>query len=461
MDQPDWLGWAWRELGVRERAGDRNNPRISAMFKDAGHAKIDRDEIAWCAAFVGACIERSGRRSTRSLMARSYLGWGEPITEPRLGAVAVLSRGADPALGHVGFVVGVTDDQVQLLGGNQAQQVNVQSFPKARLIGLRWPVATGTRADAAAPPITREGARSASADARKAADNVNELCPAFERALAHVLEMEGGYSDDPHDPGGPTNKGITIAVYARWIGVELDDRNRTRLVQQLKRIPDAMVREIYATRYWLPASCEAMPPALALMHFDTAVNHGVGTAIRMLQQVVATEVDGEIGPATRAAISAKPLRDTLVSYAELRRERYRALPHFWRFGKGWLRRVDTSLAVACAGLNAVQERTGTRSSTEPGEKEMTTGKETARPEAKWWGESMTIWGVIVTALSTVLPVIGPVIGLDISGEMVRMLGDQVVQIAQAVGGLVGTLMAVYGRVRAEAPIQRRSVSLRL
>ena len=85
----------------------------------------------------------------------------------------------------------------------------------------------------------------------------------------------------------------------------------------------------------------------------------------------------------------------------------------------------------------------------------------ARSDAKWWGESLTIWGVIVTALSTVLPVIGPVIGLDISGEMVRMLGEQVVQITQAIGGLVGTLMAIYGRMRAEVPIERRAVSLRL
>lgn len=466
MKQPDWLDWAWRELGVREQPGSRDHPRIRAMFKDAGHAEIVRDEVAWCAAFVGACLERSGRKSTRSLMARSYLGWGEPIAAPELGALAVMSRGSDPALGHVGFVVGEADDQLQILGGNQGQEVSVKSYPKSRLIGLRWPRGTDKQAGGAevvsetsTEPRTRDevGGPTAESPPARAADSC------FDAALAHVLEMEGGFSDDPNDPGGPTNRGITLAVYAKWIGAANDSKNKARLVQSLKRIPDAMVREIYETRYWLPAGCEPMPAALAIMHFDAAVNHGVGTAIRMLQEAVGAGIDGEIGPETRAAIEARPIRATLVRYADIRRERYRALPHFWRFGRGWLNRVDLTLAEAAQRLTTPgDEQTTRRTSTQKGDRDMVSDRENgARPEAKWWGESLTIWGVIVTALSTVLPVIGPVIGLDISGEMVRMLGEQVVQITQAIGGLVGTLMAIYGRMRAEVPIERRAVSLRL
>ena len=476
MQQPDWLEWAWRELGVREQAGSRDNPRIRAMFKDAGHADIARDEVAWCAAFVGACLERSGRRSTRSLMARSYLGWGVPLEAAQLGALAVLSRDSDPALGHVGFIVGEAGEQFQLLGGNQGQEVSVQSFPKSRVIGLRWPkdassaASTGETAKAeASGTVVRGEAQTQTQTQTQTPAAAPAQLPAtvadsgFGPALAHVLEMEGGFSDDAHDPGGPTNKGITLAVYAKWIGAANDEKNRARLVQRLKRIPDAMVREIYETRYWLPAGCEAMPAPLAIMHFDAAVNHGVGTAIRMLQEAVGAGVDGEIGPETRAAIEARPLRATLVRYADIRRERYRALPHFWRFGRGWLNRVDLTLAEAARRMSGRGNGQLTkRSSTHEGERDMTNENVAAsRPQAKWWGESMTIWGVIVTALSTVLPVIGPVIGIDVSGEMVRMLGEQVVQIAQAIGGLVGTLMAIYGRMRAEAPIERRAVSLRL
>ena len=88
QQQPDWLLWAWRELGVHEVAGRGDNPRIIEMFKDVGHSAVEDDEVAWCAAFAGACLERSGHRSTRSLMARSYLTWGEPLDEGRHGALA-------------------------------------------------------------------------------------------------------------------------------------------------------------------------------------------------------------------------------------------------------------------------------------------------------------------------------------------------------------------------------------
>lgn len=468
MQQPDWLERAWRELGVREQPGAVDNPRIRSMFKDAGHSQVVRDEVAWCAAFVGACLERSGRKSTRSLMARSYLKWGEPIAEPRFGAIAVLSRGRNTSLGHVGFVVGVVDDEIQILGGNQGQQVSVQSYPKSRLVGLRWPsLPADVPSTPSAPDIEEDEHRRAVARADDVgvveAGAGQHYGGVFDIALTHVLEMEGGYSDDPHDPGGPTNKGITIAVYAKWIGETLDGSNRARLAQRLKRIPEAMVREIYATRYWTPAGCGDMPVALALMHFDAAVNHGVGSAIRMLQEATGATIDGEIGPETRRAIAREPVGATLRRYADIRRDRYRALPHFWRFGKGWLRRVDRTLDLA-EQRNSEAERAHNKkqSSSRKGDDDMTVEQSTVqRPEAKWWGESMTIWGVLVTALSTVLPVIGPLVGLDVSGEMVRMLGDHVVQIAQAVGGLLGTLMAIYGRVRAQAPIERRAVSLRL
>ena len=80
-------------------------------------------------------------------------------------------------------------------------------------------------------------------------------------------------------------------------------------------------------------------------------------------------------------------------------------------------------------------------------------------DGKWWGHSMTIWGVIVTALSTVLPVLGPVLGLDITAELIRQLGDNIVLFGQAAGGLIGTIMAIYGRIRTNAPIARRQFTV--
>ena len=139
MPQPRWLDLAWGDFGVAEIAGSRDNTRVVRYYADVGHPQVDNDEVAWCAAFLGSCLERAGIGSTRSLLARSYLSWGEPAGEPHYGAIAVLSRTSDPALGHVGFLVGETAADIILLGGNQSDSVSVQAFPRSRLLGLRWP----------------------------------------------------------------------------------------------------------------------------------------------------------------------------------------------------------------------------------------------------------------------------------------------------------------------------------
>ena len=82
-------------------------------------------------------------------------------------------------------------------------------------------------------------------------------------------------------------------------------------------------------------------------------------------------------------------------------------------------------------------------------------------ERKWWGQSMTIWGTMITAASTVLPIIAPLIGFDITPDVVRQVGDQTIQVVQAVGGLIGTLLAIYGRSRATQQLERRAINLQL
>jgi hypothetical protein len=74
---------------------------------------------------------------------------------------------------------------------------------------------------------------------------------------------------------------------------------------------------------------------------------------------------------------------------------------------------------------------------------------------------MTVWGIAVTALSTVLPVVGPLLGLDITADLARQLGEQVVAVAQAAGGLAGTILTIYGRARATTALERRQVTLTL
>ena len=85
----------------------------------------------------------------------------------------------------------------------------------------------------------------------------------------------------------------------------------------------------------------------------------------------------------------------------------------------------------------------------------------ASGDAKWWGHSMTIWGVIITSLSTVLPTVGPLLGLNITADLVHQIGDQLVQVVQALGGLVGTVLTVYGRMRATTLLERRQITLNM
>lgn len=120
--------------------GDGHNPKVVAYFRDAGNAWVKDDETAWCAAFVGAMLERSGIPGTGKLNARSYLDWGEPVAleDARPGDVVVFSRG-DPKgwQGHVAFFVEEDVNSIAVLGGNQKNAVNVSNYGKARLLGIR------------------------------------------------------------------------------------------------------------------------------------------------------------------------------------------------------------------------------------------------------------------------------------------------------------------------------------
>lgn len=87
--------------------------------------------------------------------------------------------------------------------------------------------------------------------------------------------------------------------------------------------------------------------------------------------------------------------------------------------------------------------------------------ETPESTTKWWGQSVTIWGALITALSTVLPLLGPALGLNLTPELVHVLGDQVALLVQAFGGLIGTIMTVYGRTRASTRLLRRPVPFKL
>jgi uncharacterized protein (TIGR02594 family) len=432
--QPPWMTHAWSELGLHERAGSD-------------------DEVPWCASFVGAMLERGGHLSTRSLRARSYLDWGDTIDSFQLGAIAIFSRGDDPAAGHVGFIVGETSHDYLILGGNQSDAVSVAATPKDRLLGLRLPPSPSNPSE---PSVD---------EAREANTKF------FDAALAHVLKMEGGFTDDPQDPGGPTNLGITVSEFAKFQGHVLNASTRPVLLQQLKQLTLADVRPIYQRNYWVPSHASELPTALAVFHFDCAVNHGITGAARMLQSTLGVEVDGYIGPNTLRAGFVEPTTDILERYAETRRARYRALPHFARFGRGWLNRTEATVKAAQTlaarfpdppAPPPVRSRiTKEDPMTDESASDATIDTATSATTPKWWGHSLTIWGVIVTTLSTVLPAIGPLFGFDITAEMIRQIGGQLAHLIEALGGVVGILLTIAGRMRAVQPLMRRPFQMRI
>lgn len=126
---------------------DGHNPKILQYFADVGHGWVKDDETAWCAAFVGAMLKRAGMPQTGKLNARSYLDWGDEVAldDAQEGDIVVFWRGTpDGWQGHVGFFVRRAGVSIEVLGGNQANQVNVKRYPVDRLLGVRR--APGTQA---------------------------------------------------------------------------------------------------------------------------------------------------------------------------------------------------------------------------------------------------------------------------------------------------------------------------
>ncbi len=145
----------------------------------------------------------------------------------------------------------------------------------------------------------------------------------FRYAVEEVLRSEGGLVDDPRDPGGLTNYGISKRAYP-----SLDIAKLTR--------DDAIA--IYHRDYWLAAKCDQLPPALGVVVFDAAVNQGVSRAIQMLQSAIGVTVDGVIGPQTISRAKLAP-KTALVAFTTERILHYAGLPTWKTYGKGWTSRA--------------------------------------------------------------------------------------------------------------------------
>jgi N-acetylmuramoyl-L-alanine amidase len=162
-----WMTVAQQELRrgvIEDRGTGQSNPRIEEYHATTGRKQSD--DVAWCAAFVSFCMEKSGNalvisQNLRSARAADWLKWGVGITEPTWGAVCVLRPLVPKSSGHVGFLTASDATTVTLLGGNQRdshgnESVNEQRFSKADVRSYRWPELplVGTDARPGEPPLS-------------------------------------------------------------------------------------------------------------------------------------------------------------------------------------------------------------------------------------------------------------------------------------------------------------------
>lgn len=124
--------------GEKAIPGLSNNKAILAMFEKAKNGWVDKDEIAWCAAFVNAVLNDCNLPQTGKLNARSFLELGQETKSPVLGDIVVLWRvSPDSPFGHVGFFIREYNDKILILGGNQNNEVNIKAFPKSQILQYR------------------------------------------------------------------------------------------------------------------------------------------------------------------------------------------------------------------------------------------------------------------------------------------------------------------------------------
>ena len=168
----------------------------------------------------------------------------------------------------------------------------------------------------------------------------------FNLYLPTLLRFEGGYVNDPKDPGGPTNMGITLKTF-QGLGPSAGFTDTS--LEALKRLSQADAGRLYKLKYWdaVDADAIALQP-LAEMLVDFHVNAG-GHAIRELQELLvehgaAIKPDGAWGPQTAQALQRidptdayRALRARRIAYYERLAARQ---PDLRKFLKGWLNRVN-------------------------------------------------------------------------------------------------------------------------
>lgn len=149
----------------------------------------------------------------------------------------------------------------------------------------------------------------------------------FDAAFTRLLGHEGGYVNDPRDPGGETNWGVSKRAYPNV---------------DIKALTQDGAKAIYRRDYWAPVRADELPDLVRFDVFDAAVNHGVSQSAKWLQRAAGTNPDGVIGAQTVAAARAAGAQ-LAAHFNGYRLQFYTDSTNWPTYGKGWARRVAANL----------------------------------------------------------------------------------------------------------------------
>jgi lysozyme family protein len=163
----------------------------------------------------------------------------------------------------------------------------------------------------------------------------------YEVALKRLLAHEGGYSNHPSDPGGPTKFGITIHDYRNYV-----KPNATAADVRAMRVDEA--KAIYRSKYWDAVRGDELPAGLDYAVFDYGVNSGTVRAIRVLRRLVGFPEKGLVTNALLAAVRKRDAADLIARLSDERLAFLKQLKTWPVFGRGWARRVAEVRVAALA-----------------------------------------------------------------------------------------------------------------
>ena len=156
----------------------------------------------------------------------------------------------------------------------------------------------------------------------------------IENLKSFILRWEGGFVNDPRDPGGATNKGVTLATFRSVFG-------KDKTVKDLKKITDSQWMTIFKTKFWDRYKADSIKDEwITYLLVDWLWASGAGNAINRVQKFLGLKVDGIVGNITINKINSYNGKELFTKLWHLREDFIKTRAQYLIYGKGWIRRLN-------------------------------------------------------------------------------------------------------------------------